>query len=286
MALALFGAACLTLAGGAVVRRAVVRHGSLRNAFRSVTDPQYTPPIYPSNSGEYNREGTMEDVARKIKDETDFFRSARWAFRKSGLFPSSYDQAKWESETSDLREPHVAKQRPYAADNIKLRDRPLREKPEDKEDEPKKEDEAVAEVDKVRAQASRFFSGGFETTMTLDEASMILGIALEDAADHKKLTAAHRRVMLRNHPDRGGSPFLATKINEAKDLLLNSTIDAAEIKQKKKAAAEEKEKSRSGKSFDVVEEELEDEEVEKAPSGDLGNTGYKSSRRPPRRPGR
>lgn len=41
-------------------------------------------------------------------------------------------------------------------------------------------------------------------------------MSLSDADDEKKVSAAHRRVILRNHPDRGGSPFLATKINEAK----------------------------------------------------------------------
>ncbi|KAJ1965179.1 mitochondrial import inner membrane translocase subunit TIM14, partial [Dispira parvispora] len=68
--------------------------------------------------------------------------------------------------------------------------------------------------------SSKFYKGGFDPKMNRREAALILGVR-ENAATKDKIKEAHRRVMLLNHPDRGGSPYLASKINEAKDLLEN-----------------------------------------------------------------
>ena len=71
--------------------------------------------------------------------------------------------------------------------------------------------------------AKNFYEGGFEDKMTRREAALILGI--RESSPKQKVKEAHRRVLLLNHPDRGGSTHIATKINEAKEMLLPGAED-------------------------------------------------------------
>ena len=85
-----------------------------------------------------------------------------------------------------------------------------------------------------KGPAEQWVKGGFRQKMDRTEAMAILGLKYvsppnrayvihvsdrDSPALRTKLKDAHRHIMLANHPDRGGSPYLASKINEAKDML-------------------------------------------------------------------
>ncbi|MBB4285741.1 J domain-containing protein [Roseospira goensis] len=56
--------------------------------------------------------------------------------------------------------------------------------------------------------------------MTRAEALAVLG--LEEGASPADIKAAHRRLIVLLHPDRGGTPYLAARLNQARDVLLGS----------------------------------------------------------------
>src|SRR5271168_1825931 len=62
---------------------------------------------------------------------------------------------------------------------------------------------------------ARSTSGG---DMSVEEAYAILGLSA--GADAEAIKEAHRRLMVKLHPDHGGSDYLATQINRARDVLL------------------------------------------------------------------
>jgi hypothetical protein len=82
-----------------------------------------------------------------------------------------------------------------------------------------------AYLDRLHPDWREMMGGGQSTPprggaddMTIAEAYEILG--LEPGADEAAIRAAHHRLMMQLHPDHGGTDYLATKINRARDVLL------------------------------------------------------------------
>jgi len=71
--------------------------------------------------------------------------------------------------------------------------------------------------ERAGAQGSASAGNG---SMTTEQAYEILD--LEPGASDEDIKEAHHRLMNINHPDHGGSTFLATQINQAKDFLLGA----------------------------------------------------------------
>lgn len=61
---------------------------------------------------------------------------------------------------------------------------------------------------------------GGAAALSPEQAYAMLGLA--NGAERAEIVAAHRRLMRRFHPDRGGSGYLAARINEAKTRLLGA----------------------------------------------------------------
>lgn len=66
--------------------------------------------------------------------------------------------------------------------------------------------------------AGRREQAASSATMTVREACEVLGV--DESCSRDEVIMAHRRLMQKLHPDRGGNDYLAAKVNEAKVVLL------------------------------------------------------------------
>lgn len=72
--------------------------------------------------------------------------------------------------------------------------------------------------DQVSEKPNRQNQSTTNQAMTRQQAADILGIS--EGASEEDIIAAHKRLIQKNHPDKGGSEMLAAQINQARKVLL------------------------------------------------------------------
>ena len=76
----------------------------------------------------------------------------------------------------------------------------------------------LSDDEDARTQSNSVKNSG---TMSRADAAQILGVS-EDASE-QEIKEAHKKLMHKCHPDRGGTDALAAQINKAKELMLGNS---------------------------------------------------------------
>jgi hypothetical protein len=63
-------------------------------------------------------------------------------------------------------------------------------------------------------------TAGPGTGHSMNRADALAALGLQEGASEDDIVAAHRKLIQKLHPDRGGNDYLAAQINQAKDILL------------------------------------------------------------------
>ena len=73
-----------------------------------------------------------------------------------------------------------------------------------------------------QSSGDRYENNNDYSSDSISRAQALKILGLVEPVTDEQIKEAHRRLILANHPDRGGSTFLATQINKAKDVLLEN----------------------------------------------------------------
>mmetsp|Transcript_15508 Transcript_15508/g.30468 ORF Transcript_15508/g.30468 Transcript_15508/m.30468 type:complete len:120 (+) Transcript_15508:19-378(+) len=93
----------------------------------------------------------------------------------------------------------------------------------------------------------KFYEGGFADKLDKREAAMILGV--RQNASKEMIMDRYRALMRSNHPDLGGSPYLASKVNDAKELLASrAQSDPRWAERQKRRAARDKKRKEAAEA--------------------------------------